>query len=60
MKTLEYIFANASLIQRSPLPFMQIRINGIFIWSCQKNVVPLHREPAPRVSDISGWGSRHI
>ena len=41
MKTLEYIFANASLIQRSPLPFMQIRINGIFIWSCKKNVVYL-------------------
>ncbi len=28
------------------MPFMQIRINGIFIWSYQKNVVYLHREPA--------------
>ena len=25
---------------------MQKRINGIFIWSYQKNIVPLHREPA--------------
>ena len=24
---------------------MQKRINGIFIWSYQKNIVPLHREP---------------
>ena len=24
------------------MPFMQIRINGIFIWSYQKNVVYLH------------------
>ena len=28
------------------MPFMQICINGIFIWSYQKNVVYLHREPA--------------
>ncbi len=25
---------------------MQKRINGIFIWSYQKNSLPLHREPA--------------
>ena len=28
------------------MPFMQVCINGIFIWSYQKNVVYLHREPA--------------
>ena len=26
--------------------YANIRINGIFIWSYQKNVVYLHREPA--------------
>ena len=28
------------------MPFMRIRINGIFIWSYQKNVVYLHCKPA--------------
>ena len=40
---------------------MQERINGIFIWSYQKNIVPLQREPAlgmsahqrRRVADIN-------
>ena len=29
---------------------MQKRINGIFIWSYQKNIVPLHREPTLGIS----------